>query len=225
MSDDISSVEELFSIQVTDASVSAAHCHPEGAVATVVLAHGAGAGMDHPFLTGFASALNELKIATLRFNFPYVEAGKKFPDRPPVAIETWRAVMAVAAARTAGEPVFAAGKSFGGRMASMAAAEGMDCAGLIFLGYPLHAPGKPEKLRDEHLYGIEASMLFLQGSRDPFAQPGELEPVVERIGSNATLQWFEGGDHSFKVARSKRTPEQDGAWLADSVLEFVHAKA
>ena len=110
-------------------------------------------------------------------------------------------------------------------MASMAVAEGMETAGLVFLGYPLHAPGKPEKLRDGHLYGLDVPMLFLQGTRDPFALPGELEPVVERIGPNAVLKWFEGGDHSFKVARSKRTPEQDGAGLAGSVAEFVLANS
>jgi predicted alpha/beta-hydrolase family hydrolase len=103
-------------------------------------------------------------------------------------------------------------------------AEGMDAAGLVFLGYPLHSPGKPEKLRDEHLYGLTLPMLFLQGTRDPFAQPGELEPVAERIGSNAVIEWFEGGDHSFHVARSKRSPEDDGASLAGTVAEFLAAR-
>ena len=210
---------------VGDTEVSAVFANPDGSVATVVVAHGAGAGMDHPFLTGFTGALNERGIATMRFNFPYSEAGKKFPDRPPVAIATWNVAMAAARQRAAGQPVFAAGKSFGGRMASMAVAEGMETAGLVFLGYPLHAPGKPEKPRDGHLYGFDVPMLFLQGTRDPFALPGELEPVVGRIGSNAVLKWFEGGDHSFKVARSKRTPEQDGAGLADSVVEFVLANS
>ncbi len=210
---------------VGDTEVSAVFANPAGSVATVVVAHGAGAGMDHPFLTGFTGALNERGIATMRFNFPYSEAGKKFPDRPPTAIATWNAAMDAAKQRAAGQPVFAAGKSFGGRMASMAVAEGMETAGLVFLGYPLHAPGKPEKLRDGHLYGLDVPMLFLQGTRDPFALPGELEPVVERIGPNAVLKWFEGGDHSFKVARSKRTPEQDGAGLAGSVAEFVLANS
>ena len=210
---------------VGDTEVSAVFAIPAGSAATVVVAHGAGAGMGHPFLTGFTGALNERGLATMRFNFPYIEAGKKFPDRPPVAIATWNAAMAAARKQSAGRPVFAAGKSFGGRMASMAVAEGMETAGLVFLGYPLHAPGKPEKLRDGHLYGLEAPMLFLQGTRDPFALPGELEPVVERIGSHAALKWFEGGDHSFKVARSKRTPEQDGAVLADAVVEFVLANS
>ncbi len=210
---------------VGDTEVSAVFAGPAGSVATVVVAHGAGAGMEHPFLTGFTGALNERGIATMRFNFPYSEAGKKFPDRPPTAIATWNVAMDAARQRAAGQPVFAAGKSFGGRMASMAVAEGMETAGLVFLGYPLHAPGKPEKLRDVHLYGLEVPMLFLQGTRDPFALPGELEPVVERIGAHAVLKWFEGGDHSFKVARSKRRPEQDGALLAEAVTEFVLANS
>ncbi len=221
----MSTIEESFSVAVNETGVSAVFANPAGAVAIVVMAHGACAGMDHPFLTGLTEALNERGIATLRFNFPYMEAGKKFPDRPPTAIAAWNAVMETARKSAAGKPVFAAGKSFGGRMASMAVAEGMETAGLVFLGYPLHAPGKPEKLRDGHLYGLEAPMLFLQGTRDPFALPGELEPVVERIGPHATLKWFEGGDHSFKVARSKRTPGQDGAGLADAVLEFVLANS
>lgn len=221
----MSAIKESFSLAVNDTQVSAVFANPAGSVATVVVAHGAGAGMDHPFLTGFTEALNERGIATLRFNFPYSEAGRKFPDRPPAAIATWNAAMAAARKRAASHPIFTAGKSFGGRMASMAVAEGLETAGLIFLGYPLHEPGKPEKLRDGHLYGLDVPMLFLQGSRDPFASPGELEPVVERIGSNAVLRWFEGGDHSFKVARSKRTPEQDGAALADSVVEFIRANS
>lgn len=213
--------EKLFSVRVAEAEVSAVYVRPRTSLATVVLAHGAGAGKDHPFITGIATALNELNIATLRFNFPYMDAGKKFPDRPPLAIATWQEVMSQAVKLSAGEPVFAAGKSFGGRMASMAVAEGMEAAGLIFLGYPLHAPKKPEKLRDEHLYGLKVPMLFMQGTRDPFAQPELLEPVVQSIGANASLQWVEGGDHSFKVAHSKRTVEQDGAQLAATVLEFI----
>jgi predicted alpha/beta-hydrolase family hydrolase len=177
--------------------------------------------MEHPFLRGFTAALNDAGVATLRFNFPYREAGRKFPDRPPVAIAAWRAAMAAAAARSEGEPLWAAGKSFGGRMASMAVAEGMPAAGLVYLGYPLHPPGKPEKLRDGHLYGLTVPMLFLQGTRDTFATRGLLESVVERIGPAATLQWREGGDHSFAVAGAKRSPEEIGAGLAAAVADFI----
>ena len=212
---------EHFTLPTGDTEVTAAFARPANATAAVVVAHGAGAGMDHPFLTGFTNALNHGGIATLRFNFPYREAGRKFPDRPPAAIAAWCAAMEAAAARTAGLPLWACGKSFGGRMASMAVAEGMTTAGLIFLGYPLHPPGKPEKLRDEHLYGLSLPMLFLQGTRDPFALPGELEPVAERIGPNAVVQWIDGGNHSFEVRGNKRAPEVVGAGMAKPVLEFT----
>ncbi|MCC3290741.1 MULTISPECIES: alpha/beta family hydrolase [unclassified Arthrobacter] len=208
-------------IPVGEANVSAVLSRPEGSAVTVVVAHGAGTGMEHPFLTGFTGALNDGGAATLRFNFPYREAGKKFPDRAPVAVETWKAVMDTAAEHDGGGPVWACGKSFGGRMASMAVAEGMPAAGLVYLGYPLHPPGKPEKLRDEHLYGLTLPMLFLQGTRDTFALPGELEPVAERIGPNAHVQRVEGGNHSFEVRGQKRTPEAIGASLAAPVLDFI----
>jgi uncharacterized protein len=203
--------------------VSGVYSRPADPSATLVLAHGAGAGMDHPFLAGFTRALNDDGVATLRFNFPYREAGRKFPDRPPAAIAAWRAAMDTAAARSGGGPLWAAGKSFGGRMASMAVVEGMAAAGLVFLGYPLHPPGKPDKLRDEHLYGLTLPMLFLQGSRDPFATPGLLEAVVARLGPAATLRWVEGGNHSFEVAGSKRGADEVGASLAGPVAAFLQA--
>lgn len=209
------------SFEVGDATVSGVFAEPDGSFATLVVAHGAGAGMDHPFLVGFTRALNDLGVATLRFNFPYREAGRKFPDRPPAAIAAWRAAMDAAASRSAGRPLWAAGKSFGGRMASMAVAEGMPAAGLVYLGYPLHPPGKPEKLRDEHLYGLTLPMLFLQGTRDTFATPELLEAVARRIGPSATLEWREGGDHSFAVAGAKRSADEAGASLAATVAEFL----
>jgi len=214
---------EDFSIDVGETRVSGVYARPDRASATLVVAHGAGAGMEHPFLTGFTDALNDGGAATLRFNFPYRESGKKFPDRPPLAVAAWKAAMEAALGRSGGEPVWAAGKSFGGRMASMAVAEGMPAAGLVFLGYPLHAPGKTDKPRDAHLYGLTLPMLFLQGTRDTFALPGELEPVAERIGPNAVVQWTEGGDHSFNVLGKRRTPDAVGASLADPVLRFLAA--
>ena len=214
-------------ISVGDTTVSGAYTSPKDPTATLVIAHGAGAGMEHPFLTGFSNALNSFGIATLRFNFPYREAGRKFPDRPPAAIAAWRAAMAEATARSGGGPVWAGGKSFGGRMASMAVAEGMPAAGLIYLGYPLHPPGKPDKVRDEHLYGLTLPMLFLQGSRDPFATPELLETVVTRIGPSAVLQWCEGGGHTFEVKGARRSPEDLGASLAGPAAAFMalHAPA
>ncbi len=221
----MSASETDFRITVGDGTVSAAYARPGSPSGTVVVAHGAGAGMEHPFLPGFTDGLNALGFATLRFNFPYREAGRKFPDRPPVAITAWRAAMAAAADRAAQHgdtgPLWAAGKSFGGRMASMAVAEGMEAAGLVYLGYPLHPLGKPEKVRDEHLYGITVPMLFLQGSRDTFATPALLEDVVRRVGQSAVLQWVEGGDHSFAVAGVKRSAAEVGASLAEPVARFI----
>ena len=222
-------VESPVTIPVGDLEVSGVYARPDHPFATLVLAHGAGAGMEHPFMSGFTRGLNDDGVATLRFNFPYREAGRKFPDRPPAAIATWRAAMDEAARQghVHGDdgPVWAAGKSFGGRMASMAAAEGMDAAGLVYLGYPLHPPGKPEKLRDEHLYGLTLPMLFLQGSRDTFATRELLEGVVSRIGTSAVLAWIEGGDHSFAVAGRKRDAAEIGASLAPTVAEFIRTRS
>lgn len=190
--------------------------------AVLVVAHGAGAGKNHPFMGGFAQAMSVLSVSTLRFNFPYMDAGKKFPDPAPRAVSVWKQVYQWADENLAeGLPVFAARKSFGGRMASVAAAEGMKVPGLIFLGYPLHAPRKPEKLRDEHLYGVYSPMLFLQGTKDPFATPELLDAVVEKLAKRATVQWIEGGDHSFKTAYSGRTVEEDGAQLAPFASDFI----
>jgi predicted alpha/beta-hydrolase family hydrolase len=223
--------ETDLSFDVGDGSVSAVAARPAGASATVVLAHGAGAGLEHPFMSGLTRALNAEGLATLRFNFPYREAGKKFPDRPPVAIATWRAALATAselaaAAGVPGEPIWAAGKSFGGRMASMAVAEGMSPAGLVFVGYPLHPPGNPSKLRDEHLYRLTLPMLFLQGTNDPFATPNaQLDDVVRRIGANAVLDWIDDAGHSFEVKGAKRPQAEIAAGLAPRIAEFVRGRA
>src|SRR5438552_4942015 len=191
--------EERFTIDVASRGpVSAAYARPADAFASLVVAHGAGAGMDHPFLTGFTRAMNDLGVATLRFNFPYLEAGRRSTDSAPVAIAAWRAAFEAARSRAPGdEPVWAGGKSFGGRMASMAVAEGMPAAGLIFLGYPLHPPGKPERIRDAHLDAVAVPMLFLQGTRDAFARPELLAAVLARLGERAQHVPVEGGDHSF----------------------------
>ena len=219
--------DQQLTVTAGDATFSAVYARPADPTATVVVAHGAGAGKDHPFLRGFTDALNGLGLATLRFNFPYMEAGRKFPDRPPAAMAAWRAAMAAARGQADAHgdrgSVWAAGKSFGGRMASMAVAEGMDPAGLVYLGYPLHAPGKPDKLRDGHLYGLALPVLFLQGTRDTFATADILSAVVSRIGPNAVLQWVEGGDHSFAVAGKKRPADQVGASLAAPVAAFIAA--
>jgi uncharacterized protein len=217
--------ETHLTIDVDGTSVSGVYARPADAAATIVVAHGAGAGMGHPFMSGFTRAMNDLGFATLRFNFPYREAGRRFPDRPPVAIATWRAARDAAVAHAdADEPIWASGKSFGGRMASMAVADGMPAAGLVYLGYPLHPPGKPEKARDEHLPGITLPMLFLQGRNDPFAIPNEqLDEVVARIGPTATLHWIENANHSFEVKGAKRPAAEIGASLAEPVAAFIRS--
>jgi len=214
--------EERLPIDVPDVGdVSGVYARPGGADRSIVIAHGAGAGMDHPFMVGFSRAMNDLGVATLRFNFPYMDAGRRSPDRQPVAVTTWRAAFDVAVARASGgEPVWASGKSFGGRMASVAVAEGMPAAGLVFLGYPLHPPGKPERVRDEHLYVLEVSMLFLQGTKDPFATPAVLGPVVEKLGARATLHSIQGGGHSLERSR-KDDPRETGAGLAPVAAAFM----
>ena len=175
-------------------------------------------------MAGFARAIADEGVATLRCNFPYIEAGKRTPDRQPVALATVRAAFEAASERAdAGEPIWAGGKSYGGRMASVVVAEGMAAAGLVFLGYPLHAPGKPERLRDEHLYRIAVPMLFLQGTKDPFATVPALEPVLANL-STATYVAVEGGGHSLERSR-KDDPRDVAAGLAPLVAAFIRGEA
>jgi len=213
--------EERFLFDAGKGEVSGAFATPSPGSPVLVIAHGAGAGMEHPFLVGFTGAINELGVATMRFNFPYMEAGRRSPDNPSAAVAAWRAATEAAGSRAGSAPVLAGGKSFGGRMASVAVAEGMPAAALVFLGYPLHAPGKPDRIRDDHLYGIRVPMLFLQGSGDPFAQPDLLGAVVKKLGRRATLHEVEGGDHSFNVRGRKLPPREVGASLAAVVAAFV----
>lgn len=205
-------------------AVPAAWGAAEAARATVIVAHGAGAGMDHPFLTGFAAALREARFATLRFDFPYRAQGRRMPGPAAHAIATWNAVVAAARSRGAEAPIWAAGKSYGGRMASMAVAEGMAVAGLIHLGYPLHPPGKPEKPRAAHLPAIAVPQLFIEGTNDPFIQP--LEQFAEAIAAcqDATVEWIDGGGHSFEVKGRKRPAEEIGASLALRAAGFMAAR-
>jgi uncharacterized protein len=213
--------EERLTFDAGKGVVSAAFARPARSVGTLAIAHGAGSGLDHPFLVGFSEAMNGEGVATLRFNFPYMEAGRKSPDPAPAAVAAWRAAFDVAAERSGRLPVFAGGKSYGGRIASMAAAEGMPAAGLVFLGYPLHPPGRPEKIRDEHLYSIGIPMLFVQGTGDAFADPKLLARVLKKLGSTATHHPVEGGDHSFNVRGAKRDARSTGASLAPIVAAFV----
>jgi uncharacterized protein len=220
----MTTTEARLTLEVDGTPVSGAYARPRRAFATIVVAHGAGAGLDHPFLVGFTAAMNDEGAATLRFNFPYMEAGRRSTDRPPVAIAAWRAAMDEAARRAKGEPAWASGKSFGGRMASMAVAEGMAAAGLVFLGYPLHPPGKPDRIRDEHLYGIGAPMLFIEGTRDPFADRVLVDRVLRALGDRAELASIDGGDHSFNVRGAKRSPREVGASLAPIAAAFMRER-
>lgn len=181
--------------------------------------------MRSPFMTGFAEAIGTKGVATLRFDFPYMRAGKRAPNRPPALLDAWREAFAAATDRAGGRPVLAGGKSMGGRIASMAAAEGMPAAGLVFLGYPLHPPGRPDRLRDEHLDAVAVPMLFLQGTRDTFARPDLLAAVLERLGPRAELVSIEGGDHSFRVAGGRRDAATIAAGLADPAAAFVRRVA
>ena len=196
--------------------------HPADGPALVV-GHGAGAGMDHPFIVGFCEAVADEGIAALRFNFPYMEAGRRTPDAAKNAIGDFRSAFETAGDRSGGRPVLGGGKSYGGRIASMAAAEGIPAAALIFLGYPLHAPGKTGQIRDTHLYDLTMPMLFLHGTKDPFAEPNELAKVIGRLGDRATLVDIDGAGHSFERSR-KDDPRVVGASLAPQVAAFVRER-
>ncbi len=204
--------------------VSAILVRPEEARFLYVLAHGAGAGMRHPFLGRIAEALALRGIATLRYQFPYMERKARRPDPPSVATATVRAAVAVAHRVAPELPLIAGGKSFGGRMTSTAqAAEPLpDVRGLAFLGFPLHPPGQPAVTRGEHLDAVRVPMLFLQGDRDEFAEPILLRQVLRKLGPRATLHLVNGGDHSFSVPRkSGRSPEDVFIELSTTIAEWA----
>jgi hypothetical protein len=197
---------------------------PAGARACYVLAHGAGAGMNHPFMSAVAKGLATRGIATLRYQFPYMDKGSKRPDPPKVAHAAVREAVAEAAHRLPGVPLYAGGKSFGGRMTSQAQAiEPLaGVRGLVFLGFPLHAAGKPSDERAAHLADVKVPMLFLQGTRDDLAHLDLLRPVVERLGKSATLETFEEADHSFHVpARTGRKDAEVMADLLDRLARWI----
>jgi predicted alpha/beta-hydrolase family hydrolase len=197
---------------------------PPDARACYVLAHGAGAGMTHPFMAAIADGLAERGIATLRYQFPYMEQGSKRPDVPKVAHAAVRAAVLEASRLVPELPLFAGGKSFGGRMTSQAQAISPlpGVRGLVFLGFPLHPPGKPSNERAKHLFDVNIPMLFLQGTRDEFADLKLLEPLGQQLGSRATLRLFQDADHSFHVpARTGRKDSEVRAELLDAMAEWV----
>jgi len=200
---------------------------PDAARGCYVVAHGAGAGMTHPFMASIANELAARGVATLRYQFPYMERGSKRPDTPKAAHAAVRAAVAEAARRLPEMPLFAGGKSFGGRMTSQAqAATPMPgVAGLIFLGFPLHPPGQPSDARGAHLADVAIPMLFLQGSRDEFATLALLEPLASALGTRATLRLFDDADHSFHVpARTGRKDSEIRTELADAIADWIDAR-
>ena len=218
--------EAQLSISVGDATVSALLIRPPGATALYVFAHGAGAGMTHKSMTSNAEGLAERGIATLRYQFPYMEKGLGRPDMPRVAHAAVRAATAEAARVAPDLPLFAGGRSFGGRMTSQAQAlrplPGV--RGLAFIGFPLHPAGKPGIERAEHLCDVRVPMLFVSGARDALAEMELLEPVVARLGNHAKLVLIADADHSLKVpARSGRTPAQAEAETLDALAGWMKA--
>jgi predicted alpha/beta-hydrolase family hydrolase len=201
---------------------------PADAIACYVLAHGAGAGMTHAFMTAVSEGLAERSVATLRYQFPYMERGSRRPDTPKLAQATVRAAVAEASRRLPGVPLIAGGKSFGGRMTSQsqAASPLPGVRGLAFIGFPLHPAGKPADDRADHLAQIAVPMLVLQGTRDELAKLELLQPVVNRLQALATLQLFADADHSFHVpARTGRKDAQVMAELLDVLANWIGATA
>ena len=194
-----------------DVRVSGLMQTPANPRACYVMAHGAGAGMKHPFMAAVATELEQRGIATLRYQFPYMERGSKRVDPPPLAHATVRAAVAAAGAALGDLPLAAGGKSFGGRMTSQTQAEAPlpGVLGLAFFGFPLHPAGKPSRERAAHLFKVQIPMLFLQGTRDTLASLDQLEPVCKALGQRATLRLFADADHSFHVpAKTGRTDAQ-----------------
>jgi predicted alpha/beta-hydrolase family hydrolase len=197
---------------------------PADATAFLALAHGAGAGMRHPFMADVAAALARQRVATLRFEFPYAAAGARRPDPRPVLIETVVAAADEAHRLTGGLPLFAGGKSMGGRMTSHAAAAGRlpGVRGLVFFGFPLHGAGKPSTERADHLADAKFPLLFLQGTRDALADLALLRPICERLGPRARLHIVDGADHGFHVLkRSGRTDAEVLEELAAEAARFA----
>ena len=194
------------------------------AQAVYVFAHGAGAGMNHPFMVRASEALGARGVATHRFEFPYMQAKKNRPDPPAVAQDAVRKAVAEAARTHPGLPILAGGKSFGGRMTSQAqASQPMPgVRGLVFFGFPLHAPGRPGIDRAAHLTSVDVPLLFLQGTRDEFAQLDLLQQVVQGLGNRATLHLIDEGDHSFKVPKRIGKTEADVMnELADTIQQWA----
>jgi uncharacterized protein len=218
-------LDDSFSFAVQDGlSVSGRLLVPPGARACYVLAHGAGAGMEHPFMQAAAAELGALGIATLRYQFPYMNRRKRRTDPPALCQATVRAAVAEAARRAPALPLFAGGRSFGGRMTSQAQALGAlaGVRGLVFLGFPLHPAGKPSDARARHLAEVQIPMLFVQGTRDALAERARIEALMARLGERATLELIEGADHAFHLpARSGRNDAEIRRALLKVVAQWM----
>ncbi|MBS0583079.1 MAG: dienelactone hydrolase family protein [Proteobacteria bacterium] len=207
-----------------DIRVSALFQAPDNARACYVLAHGAGAGMTHPFMAALAAELSLRDVATLRYQFPYMERGSGRPDAPKLAHATVRAAVAAATGLAPGLALIAGGKSFGARMTSQAQA--LDplprVAGLAFVGFPLHPPKKLSIERAEHLFGVRVPMLFLQGTRDELAERRLMAEMVDRLGALSEIEWFDDADHAFHVRKSSGSSDaQVLAGLAQAIADFA----
>lgn len=217
------SVREM-KIRVGADEVSALLVKPRKARALLVLGHGAGAGMRHAFMEAVAQRLAARGVATLRYQFPYMEQGRKAPNTPKVLIATVRAAVETGHRAAGSLPLFAGGKSMGGRMTSTAAAQEplTGVRGIVFLGFPLHAPGQPSDHRAAHLADVDVPMLFLQGTRDKLADLELLVPVCRKLAPRATLHVVDGGDHSFHVLkRSGRTDDETADEICGTAADWM----
>ena len=215
----------------TDAGTTAlVYAAEHGASAALILGHGAGAGQHSPFMVDFAGALSALGLDVVTFNFLYTEQKRKLPDRGPVLEECYRAVIRAAREHleSARRALFIGGKSMGGRIATQVAAldSTLPVAGLVLLGYPLHPPGQPQKLRDAHLLVVRRPMLFVQGSRDTFGTPDELAPILARLAPRPAVHVVEGGDHSFKLRRTDPARQTEvHAGIRNRIVAWITAGA
>lgn len=192
-------------------------------IAGFVFAHGAGAGQTSGFMVEASRGLASRHITTATFDFPYITAGRKVPDRAPVLEQAWREAIEAARSRMRDLPLFIGGKSMGGRIASHVAAQGIrGLNGLIFFGYPLHPPGRPEQMRDAHLPDIREPMLFIQGGKDSFGRGEEIRALLPRL-QRATLHEIEGGDHSFRVPGGKAKQQEVVAGILDTAAAWMRS--
>jgi predicted alpha/beta-hydrolase family hydrolase len=217
---------ERFSVDVARGQKVTAIAYAAPNAPVLVLAHGAGAPQTHPFMVEVATDLAACGVEVVTFDFVYTELKKRAPDKPALLEACWRAVLGDVRARSKGRRIFLGGKSMGGRIASMIAPDEEGLRGFVFLGYPLHPPGRPDQLRTKHLPGVKAPMLFVQGSKDAFGTPEELRPILAKLHAGTELYVVEGGDHSFKVPKSAGVSHKDVMTrVKDHVAEWVRARA